>query len=188
MSAGEPGEREKPAHPYAKIKFDRATLTSKLAVRASAVQDAAGDLRGAEERMREAIIEAQRDVDDKQGELSARKQEARGGLEELGLVSRAIEFTAGRALAAADLSDPENPYVVEAAEGEDLAGTSGVVTGAELGTFLGNPVHPPESVVLLVDMDQDKGHLNYAVGEGYRYAVIANEAEFKIGEIPEPEE
>lgn len=182
------GEVDKPAHPYASIRFDRATLTSKLALRVAAVQDASGDLRGAEARMREAIMEAQKDVDAKQGNLSSRKKEALVGLEELGLISRAIEFTGGKALGAVDLSDPQNPYVVADAEGEDLAGSAGTITGVELGTFLGEPIQPPESLVLLVEMDQDKGHLNYAVGEGYRYAVVADQAEFSTGELPQPEE
>ncbi|HEX5744280.1 MAG TPA: hypothetical protein VFX84_02405 [Candidatus Saccharimonadales bacterium] len=182
------GELDKPTHPYAGIKFDRATLASKLALRTTAVQDATGDLQGAEERMRATIVEAQRDVDSRKEALSGRKEEALNGLEELGLVSRAIEFTAGKALAAVDLSDPENPYVAEGAEGEDLAGSGGTITGVEMGTFLGNAIHPPESVVLFVDMDQDRSHLNYAVGEGYRYAVVADQAEFTTGEIPQPEE
>jgi hypothetical protein len=137
--------------------------------------------------MREAITEAQRDIDAKQGELSSRKKDALDGLEELGLITRAIEFTAGKALGAVDLSDPENPYPIADAEGEDLAGSSGTITDVELGTFMGRPIHPPESLVFLVEMDQDKGGLNYAVGEGYRYAVAADQAEFKTGELPESE-
>ena len=178
-------ERDRPAHPYAGVKFDRATLTSKLALRASAVEDAEGDLMAAEERMRGVITEAQRDVDAKRAVLSDRQQDAGESLKELGLASRAIDFTSGRALAAVDFSDPENPYVIKDAEDEDLAGTGGVITGTELGTFLGEPIHPPEAVVLLVDMDPDRGHLNYAVGGDYRYAVRADKAEFKTGEIPQ---
>jgi hypothetical protein len=187
MSTGEQGERKKPAHPYAEIEFDRVTLASKMALRVAAVQDADGDLRGAHARMRDTIIEVQRDVDAKAGALSTSLQEGREELDSLGLIGRSIDFTAGKALAAVDFSDPENPYVVKDAEGDDLARSGGVITGVEFGTFLGDPIAPPESTVLFVDMDPDKGHLAYAIGESaYRYAVIADQAEFRTGEIPEP--
>lgn len=180
------GELDKPVHPYAKIRFDRATLESKLALRTAAVQDAAGDLRGAEGRMREAIIEAQQDVDSNKDALSGRKQEALEGLEELGLIGRAIDFTAGRALAVVDFSDPEKPSVVREAEDEGLNGSGGTMTGVELGSLLGNPIDPPESVVLFVDMDDAKGDLRYSGQPNHRYAVVADRAEFTTGEVPDP--
>lgn len=181
------GEQDRPASPYSRMEFDGPTLLSLLAPEVSAIQDAKGDVRAAIERMIDAVQRAQKEVNSREDALSDQQRTVSDRLTEFGLIGRMIDITAGTALGAIDESEDDEPYLIREAEGENLAGNGGVITGFEVGSFMGKPIGEDE-IVLFVDVDKDKGHLAFGGVEGYRYAFIANQAEFTAVEPPQPDE
>src|SRR6185312_3248594 len=147
MSNGELGT---PRGALVDVKLDPSTLMGAVASQRFAVENAAGDVKGAQQRLREEVITAQQAVEQTYEELADRQTALRDRLDELSLPGRMIDFMAGSALGAVDLSDPAHPYIEPKSEGEQIAGSGGTITAVEAGTFLGNPVEPADSIILLV--------------------------------------
>lgn len=185
MSNGELGT---PKGPLADVRLDPSTLMGAVSSQTLAVENAAGDVKGAQQRLRDDVTAAQRKVEQAQDQLTDEQAALRRRLEELDLPSRLIDFTGGTALGAVDLSEPEHPHLESRSKEEPLAGSGGTITDVEVGTFLGKPITPADSIVLLVDMDDGKGDLQFAGLPGYRYAVLANAAEYTISEVPQRED
>ncbi len=182
------GELSGSKNPWAELELDPTTLMGAVAREALAVEFASGDVKAANERLIDEVSAAQRAVALKRQGLARSQQELREHLNGISLEGRPIDFDSGQTLGAADYSDgEEKPQADLKTVGEDLAGSTGVIVGFEVGAHLGKPLDSPEAVVFLVEMDESSEMLCAGV-EGYRYGVIANRADYTIGELPQPEE
>lgn len=181
MSKGERGG----SNPWSGMELDAATFMGAVASEALAIEFAAGDVEAANERLIDEVTAAQRVVTQKKKDLAERQRSLGEHLREISLEGRPIDFESGQALGAADFSGlDERPLLDRKTIGEDLTGSGGVITGFEVGTFLGTPLESPESVVFLVEMDASSEMLCAGV-EGYRYGVVAAQTAYNIGQLPQ---
>jgi hypothetical protein len=176
MSNGAPNT----SNPWAEVRFDSSNLTSVLAVETGAVEDAAGDVRGANVLMAEEVARIGKKISAAKEALADCQQDIVSRLQELGLVGRAIDITSGTSLGFMVNPDDEPVTTIQPAE-NDLVEVSGIITGFEAGTVFGKPGARPDQIVLHVD-EAGGSAASVAV---HRYAVPADSAQYTIAEIPQ---
>jgi len=174
------GELDKSQNPWADIRLRPATLMGAVVREVAAVEDAQGDIKAANEQLKDDILAAQRRVESAEGNLTDNQQEVISVLKGMSLVGRMVDFESGTSLAVV-YSRPPGKDIARRKE-EDLTGVSGELMGFEVGTLLGKPIQPANTVVLHIDT---KGSTHV---QADRIAVAANGAEYTINEVLQPEE
>ncbi|HVX57803.1 MAG TPA: hypothetical protein VHA37_08815, partial [Candidatus Saccharimonadales bacterium] len=107
------------------VPLDPDTLMSAVAAQTAAVEDAGGDVKAANVRLREAVMEAQAEVSSARERLGVRQQEVIRNLTDMGLMGRAIRITAGPTLATGYYHEDDEIRTREVAEPVD--GISGTI-------------------------------------------------------------
>lgn len=178
MSKGELGPEP---DPVGELEFDSPSLTAALALEVSAVQDAQGDLKGAQAHMVEEMRASQLRVGAAEERLSERERAVIDRVGGLKLVGREVSFEEGMSegeIRTAPRLKGERRYKLP--RREDLAGVQGVIVGSEVDSA---PDGKPESSGLLLHVDV-KGSL-IPPRAFRRYLVRADETVFSIGKAPE---
>lgn len=175
------GELSKPKNPWGEMNFSPYTLWGLVASEMGAVENAQGDVKGATERLVDAIQIAEKVVNAAAERLADRQKGVAGRLAELGLTGRVIDFTRGTSLGIRENPDEDGGSPVESTE-NDLVGVSGSITGFEVGAVFGEPIGTPNLIVLHADVEGG------ADSPSRRYAVNASGGEYVIGKAPQPDE
>jgi hypothetical protein len=169
-----------PKNPWGEMKFSPYTLWGLVASEMGAVENAQGDVKGATERLVEAVQAAEKVVNAAAERLADQQKGVAGRLAELGLTGRAIDFTRGTSLGIRENPDEDGGNPVESTE-NDLVGVSGSITGFEVGAVFGEPIGEPNLIVLHADVEGSKDSTLR------RYAFNASGGEYIIGKVPRPE-
>lgn len=178
MSNGELGPQ---ADPLAELTFDGPSLKAVLASELGAIQDAQGDLKGAQLHMAEEVQAARRAVDEAKLRLIGRRNDAGAKLGDLKLVGRKISIEEGRSSGEVRYLPPWGDEYVRPAS-KDLAGVNGIISRTEIGIDANVDANGAAGELLLhVDVP---GRI-IPPRAFRRYIVSVDEAVFSVGEAPE---
>lgn len=155
---------------FADMRLNRTSITAVLAHDLLAVEDAEGDVKGAQEHMRQEMIVEQRKVHAAEGVVTERQQSVIDMLAGMRLAGRTVEVSVGDSLE------------TEESESRNLSGVRGEVVDFEVGSVLGRPIEPAGAVVLHIRTDDEQ-----IVPPG-RYPLRADLADYSLSELPDPDQ
>lgn len=164
------GELSSDQSGLADVRLSRHILTAMVANESSAVADAAGDVRAAQERLREVVREAQGQVISAEGVVAERQQAVINRLAGMQLAHRTMEITAGRSIDTDDSGE------------RNLAGVSGEVVDFEVGAVSGVPIQPADAIVLHIAVGDEQ------IVPAGQYALRADQADYSLSKLPEPQQ
>lgn len=154
------------------MALDSATLFGAVGPQVEGVEDAAGDVKAAEEHLRAEVARAQSRVREAQGALSDRQLEVLQGWTDMDLLGRAMKIISGQSAEWPGADD----------KSQDLSGVEGELVGFEVGTIGGSPIEPPTAVIFHVKVGEGQ-----SVDPG-QHSLRADQARYELEALPKPDE
>lgn len=176
------GDLDPSRKPWAQTRISPAALMGAVAREAMAVENAEGDIQGANANLREEVARAQRRVDSAEEHLTDSQQALLERLRGMDLLGRSMGVGSGTAIAEIKENGDGFKAVPSA---QDLSNTEGVLAGFEVGAIMDEPLAEAGTIVLMVATDGNSPE-GSPVPQGV-YAVAADKAEYTLGEVPQPQ-